>query len=160
MAAAVTSCLAACGAAGALRELHVGLWTPQGSPDSWLPSLTSLTCLRLGTMGHPLQLPHAVSRLALLDAELSGCPLQLGHTRLPPSLTGLCLRDMASTALPHQVGGRGAPAGGCSRLGEGMPPPPATATLPAPTMQPRLTSPLVPSRPPASRPALPRSCPS
>ncbi|KAL4428075.1 hypothetical protein ABPG75_002164 [Micractinium tetrahymenae] len=104
VAAAVTSCLAACGTAGALQDLQVGLWTPQSSTDSWLPSLTSLRRLRLGTVARPLQLPHGISRLqALRDAELTGCPLELGYVRLPPSLTGLCLRDMASTALPHQL---------------------------------------------------------
>lgn len=105
VAAAVTSCLAACGAAGRLEELTVGLWTPQGSVETWLPQLTSLRRLRLGTVARPLHLPPGVSRLeALLDAELTGCPLHLGHARLPPALTKLVLRDMASTQLPHQVG--------------------------------------------------------
>ncbi|KAL4445331.1 hypothetical protein ABPG77_011156 [Micractinium sp. CCAP 211/92] len=104
VAAAVTSCLAACGAAGALQDLQVGLWTPQSSTDSWLPALTSLQRLRLGTVSRPLQLPHGISGLrGLRDAELTGCPLELGYVRLPPSLTGLCLRDMASTALPPQL---------------------------------------------------------
>lgn len=93
-----------------LQDLQVGLWTPQSSTDSWLPALTSLQHLRLGTVARPLQLPLGISSLqALVNAELTGCPLELGYARLPPSLTGLCLRDMASTALPHQVG---SPAGG------------------------------------------------
>ncbi len=96
----------------------MGLWTPQSSTDSWLPALTSLQRLRLGTVSRPLQLPHGISGLrGLRDAELTGCPLELGYVRLPPSLTGLCLRDMASTALPPQVwaGRQGTGGGGLCR---------------------------------------------
>lgn len=90
--ALVASCLVAVGAAGGqLQNLVVSKPTPIVS-TAWLPALTALTRLQLGSFERVLQLPAGFSSLACLrEAYILGSQLSLPADGLPPSLTNLHL---------------------------------------------------------------------
>lgn len=100
----MTTCLAACGAAGQLEALSMDRSTPLAS-TAWLPGLTACRQLRLGQLNRPLRLPPGFSRLtALTNAELVGDPIELSTAAsLPPALTRLLLFDSSATTLPSQL---------------------------------------------------------
>lgn len=103
-AALVASCMGVLSAAGQLEELMIDGWTPLAT-TAWLPGLTALRRLQLGSSEQALSVSPGINRLVALEcAELAGGPLELGGACLPSGLTSLCLKDtMAQVhAMPHQ----------------------------------------------------------
>lgn len=104
-AALVASCLLASNRlADALEHLTIHPNTPLIT-TAWLPGLTALTKLTMGSVAEKLNLPPDFSQLrALASAELAGRPLGVDEgARLPPGLTRLRLRVSHSAHIMHQV---------------------------------------------------------
>ena len=88
--------------------LRVGSWRSWRSASwcPWLPALTALTRLQLGSLEYALRLPAGFSRLACLgSATIQSSQLSLPADGLPPSLTNLRLVGAAMAELSDvQVG--------------------------------------------------------
>ncbi|KAL4421248.1 hypothetical protein ABPG75_010539 [Micractinium tetrahymenae] len=109
-AALVAGCLTACssGVSCRLEELRVREGTPVQT-TAWLPAMTALKYIDMGSTDRPLRLPCCSLKCLkqLEGADLGGAPLQL-PAALPPGMTYLGLYDKGSQALPPQVRSRGA----------------------------------------------------